>query len=515
MKSPYMVTLAVTLISMMELLDVTIVNVAIPSLMGSLGASVDEISWVSTAYIVANVVILPASGWLSAWFGRRRYFLVSSTVFVVASLGCAASTELWHMVFWRVLQGIAGGGLLGISQATIYDVFPREKVSTGLSLYGVGVMMGPTLGPSVGGWLIDHFSWHWVFLINLPLGGLAITLAWLYVYDSPNEQRPSSIDVAGFGLLAMGVGGVQIFLERGEHWGWLGSDIALAFLLAGVTGLVAFVLWERRTTNPIVNLALFTHRAFLLGSVCAFCVGFGLYSTLFMVPLYLQTLLHQSAWQSGLVIFPGAVASAVSTLLIGKLSQENRIDERLFVSLGILVYGYAMYLHTQFTLQSSPDALYWPLVIRGFGLGMIFVPLTNLAMRQLPAELVSVASGVLNLMRQLGGSVGIALAATGLTRFAWSSYLQISEHVTDAHLSNSPWGALQLEPRLLDGSAAPDQTLALMILQHTRDQAQMLGFSALFGWLGAVMIIGIPMVLMMRRTAPIPPALTLEQEVTR
>ncbi|QVM92715.1 DHA2 family efflux MFS transporter permease subunit [Pseudomonas entomophila] len=499
MKSPWLVALTVTLISMMELLDVTIVNVAIPSLMGSYGASVDEISWVSTGYIVANVVILPASGWLSAWFGRRAYYLVSSAVFVVASLGCALSVELWQMVLCRVVQGLAGGGLLGISQAIIYDVFPKEKVSAGMAVYGVGVMMGPTLGPSVGGYLIDAFSWHWIFLINLPIGAVALLLAWLCVDDSRHERRPQSIDYLGFTLLALGVGSLQILLERGEHWDWLESDLTVLCLVLSALGLVGFCYWERRVANPIVNLSLFANREFLLGSICAFCVGFGLYSTLFMVPLLLQTLLEQSAYQSGLVIFPGALASAVSTLVIGKLSQENRIDERVFICLGILIYGYAMYLHTQFTLQSNPDTLFWPLVIRGFGLGMIFVPLTNLAMRQLPQGLISVGSGVLNLMRQLGGSVGIAIAATLLTRFSWSRYRQLSEHVDETRLLAGGWEVANLDPRRLSTDLLdPGQANTLLAFLEARDQAQMLGFSMLFGLLGAVMLVGVPMVLMMR-----------------
>ncbi|MCP3752187.1 DHA2 family efflux MFS transporter permease subunit [Pseudomonas sp. SBB6] len=499
MKSPWLVAFSVTLISMMELLDVTIVNVAIPSLMGSFGASVDEISWVSTGYIVANVVILPASGWLSAWFGRRRYYLGSSLVFVAASLGCALATELWQLVACRIVQGLAGGGLLGISQAIIYDVFAKDKVSTGLALYGVGVMMGPTLGPSVGGYLIDTYSWHWIFLINLPIGAFAILLCWLCVHDSANERRPQHIDYLGFALLALGVGSLQVLLERGEHWDWLESDLTLLCLLLASLGLAGFCYWERRAATPIVDLALFRNREFFMGSVCAFCVGFGLYSTLFMVPLLLQTLLAQSAYQAGMVIFPGALASAVSTLVIGKLSQENKIDERVFVSIGIVIYAYAMYLHTQFTLQSSPDTLYWPLIIRGLGLGMIFVPLTNLAMRQLPPALVAVGSGVLNLMRQLGGSVGIAVAVSLLERGAWARYRQLSEQVSEATLGNSAWQSPPLD------SANPRFDPLLLALRETQNQAQMLGFSQLFGLLGAVMLVGVPMVLLMRNRKPIVP----------
>ncbi|MDN5485553.1 MAG: DHA2 family efflux MFS transporter permease subunit [Pseudomonas sp.] len=501
MKSPYLIALTVTLVSMMELLDVTIVNVAIPSLMGTYGASVDEISWVSTGYVVANVVILPVSGWLSAWFGRRTYYLVSTALFVLASLGCAMSAELWQLVAFRVLQGLAGGGLLGISQAIIYDVFPKEKVSSGMALYGVGVMMGPTLGPTVGGYLIDTLSWHWIFLINLPIGAVALLLCWLCINDSPNEQKPSSVDYSGFCLLALGVGSLQILLERGEHWDWMASNWTVACLLLSSFSLVGFFWWERRVANPIVNVALFQNREFLMGCICAFCVGFGLYSTLFMVPLFLQTLLAQSAYQSGLVIFPGAVASAISTLVIGKLSQENKIDERVFVTLGIVMYCYAMFLHTQFTLDSNPDSLYWPLVIRGLGLGMIFVPLTNLAMRRLPLTLISGASGVLNLMRQLGGSVGIAIAATLLTRFSWERYRLLSEHVTESSLVASGWGGVETDPLFLSlGLASHQQALALMPYLHAREQGQMLAFSMLFGTLGAVMAIGIPMVLMMRKS---------------
>lgn len=481
--NPYLVALTVTLASMMELLDVTIVNVAVPSLMGSFGATVDEVAWVSTGYVVANVVILPVSGWLSAWFGRRRYYIGSILVFMLASAACAASTALWQIVIARIVQGLAGGGLLGISQAAIYDVFPRKSVGSGLAVYGIGVMMGPTLGPTIGGYLIDHSAWPWIFLINLPIGAVAVLLALAFVADSPNETRPAGVDYPGFAMMAMGVGALQILLERGEHWDWFDSIWTYVCLAASVVGTLAFFRRQLRISCPIVNVRLFLERQFLLGSICSFCVGFGLYSTLFMVPLYLQTMMHFSAYQSGLIIFPGAVASAISTLVVGKLSQENRIDERLFIAVGIGLYCYAMFLHSQFNLQDSADAFYWPLVIRGFGLGMIFVPLTNLALRPLPASMISGASGVLNLMRQLGGSVGIAVAATLLARFSWSRYVQLAEHVTEANLAASGWGA------------AP---LILPYLETVR-QAHMLAFDMLFLLLGSVMAVGLPMVVLMRR----------------
>jgi MFS transporter, DHA2 family, multidrug resistance protein len=500
MLMPYLVALTVTLASMMELLDVTIVNVAVPNLMGSFGASVDEIAWVSTGYVVANVVILPISGWLSAYFGRRIYYVTSIVVFVLASAGCAASTSLWEIVTCRVLQGLAGGGLLGISQAAIYDVFPKQKVSTGLAVYGIGVMMGPTLGPTIGGYLIDNYSWHWIFLINIPLGAAAILLSLVFVKDSPNEIKPEKVDYTGFMLLAVGVGTLQILLERGEHWEWFDSAKTWVCTMVSGLSLVLFFWYEPRIRNPIVNTRLFGDRQFLLGSVCAFCIGFGLYSTLFMVPLYLQTLMHQSPYQSGLIIFPGALASAVSTLVIGKLSQENKIDERIFIVIGIGLYCYAMYLHSQFTLENSTESFFWPLVIRGFGLGMIFVPLTNLALRRLGPTLISGASGVLNLMRQLGGSVGIAIAAAMLTRYSWIHYAELSTHVTESSIARAGWSVALSDPRFLTiAFESHAQGAAVLPYLETLRQGQMLAFEILFATFGMVMSVGIPMTVMMRR----------------
>jgi DHA2 family multidrug resistance protein len=497
---PYLVALTVTLASMMELLDVTIVNVAVPSLMGSFGASVDEIAWVSTGYVVANVIVLPISGWMSAFFGRRNYYIGSILVFMAASAGCAASTALWQIVACRILQGLAGGGLLGISQAAIYDVFPKAKVSSGLAVYGIGVMMGPTLGPTIGGFLIDNWSWHWIFLINIPLGLLAVALSSVFVTNSPNEVKPRNIDYAGFALLAIGVGTLQILLERGQHWDWFDSPLTPTCILVSVVGLALFFWHERRTPNPIVNTRLFLDRQFALGSICAFCIGFGLYSTLFMVPLYLQTLMNQSAYQSGLIIFPGALASAVSTLAIGKLSQDNKIDERIFIAIGICLYCYAMHLHSQFTLTNPTESFFWPLVIRGFGLGMIFVPLTNLSLRRLGPQLISGASGVLNLMRQLGGSVGIATAAALLTRISWTRYADLSRHVTQQSLERTGWTALAADPRMLAlPFASREQGLARRLQERQQRQAEMLAFTTIFTLFGLVMAVGIPMAILMRR----------------
>lgn len=402
--------------TIMEVLDITVVNVAIPHMMANLGATVDQIGWVSTGYIIANVIILPLTGWLSSRFGRRKYLAASMALFTTASFFCGTSRSLNELVFFRVMQGAGGAALLSTAQATLLEIFPPQQVGMVQGIFSLGVVMAPTVGPTLGGWITDNYTWPWVFFINLPIGAIAMTLTLLFLKDSryhksgPAANGNGKVDFVGIGLLAVGLGSLQTVLEKGNREGWLESPLIVWLGVVSSIALLTFLWWELHTPSPAVNLRLFKNRSFAAGTALGAILGFGLYGGVFILPIFLQTLQSFTAEQTGLVLLPGGVATGITALVVGH--STGKIDARILLSIGGIGMVISMMMLSTLTLDTGAAHLYWPLIIRGIGLGCIFVPLTLATLTGLKGRDVAYGTGMFNLSRQLGGSIGIAYLST-------------------------------------------------------------------------------------------------------
>ncbi len=491
----YLIAVTVSLASVLELLDTSIVNVAIPHMMGNLGATLDEIAWVSTGYIVANVIILPITGWLSAFFGRRRYFAGSIALFTLASFLAGNAHSLEMLVFARVVQGLGGGALLSTSQAILYEEFPREEYGVAMAIFGVGVMVGPTIGPTLGGYITDAFGWPWIFYINIPFGMLAFALTLTFIKNSAHQVRAPRVDYVGLVLLAAGIGALQTMLERGERLDWFSSRQIVALALLSGTALVVFAWHELTTEHPIVDLRILKNRQLASGVVFGSVLGVCLYATIFVLPVYLQNLQGFTAEQTGFVILPGALASAFTMAAMGRF--QGKFDERLSIAAGVALFALSMWKHAHFTTDSGMSDFFWPLIFRGVGLGLIFVPLTNLALADLPMTQMHGGTGLFNLMRQLGGSVGIALSATLVQRFTAVHRADLLADVTQ-YSTVTAHRLAGVEAHLLaTGTPAGlvhQQALAVLDRVVGR-QALMLSFEQLFLLFGIAFVLSLPLLL--------------------
>ena len=498
----FVIAITVTLATVLELIDTSIVNVAIPHMMGSLGATLDEIAWVSTGYVVANVIVLSISGWLSEYFGRRNYFALSIILFTLSSIMCGNATTLGGLVFWRIVQGLGGGGLISTAQATIYEIFPAREAATAMAIFGMGIMSGPMLGPTLGGWITDTWSWPWIFYINIPLGIFALLLTLMFVPDSKFGTRASNVDGFGFLLLAVGIGCLQTMLERGERLNWFESREILAYAFFSITALLLFVRQELRHPHPIVQLRILRDRQFAACMIFGFLLGTALYGTVFILPVYMQTLLGFTAWDSGMVVMPGAVASAVGMVVAGQLMDKTRLDLRIYPVFGALIFGYSMWRHSLFTTGTGWDDFLWPMLLRGFGLSMIFLPINNLSLGNLPQHYVAGGSGLFNLMRQLGGSVGIAVTATLFAQFQEQNRGELLRHVTPYAMATQERLAHLKTLMMAHGvseNLAQTKALLLMNAQVGR-QAAMLSYDRLFLLYGITLFCALPLLFLMQKS---------------
>ncbi len=414
--NPWLIASAVMLATFMEVLDTSVANVALPHIAGNLSASTEEATWVLTSYLIANAIVLPATGWLTTVFGRKKFLIVCIIIFTAASALCGAAENLTMLIIARILQGAGGGALQPIAQSVLLESFPPQKRGSAMAIYGLGVVVAPIIGPTLGGWITDNYSWRWIFYINLPIGILAAFMANMFVEDPPylKNQKPGRIDYIGFGLMALGLAALELTLDLGQQRDWFSSPVIVFTTAVAAASLLMFVMWELYTPEPIVNLRVFLNRNFAVGAVLIACVGVVLYGSTALLPLFLQTLLGYPAVESGLAVSPRGLGSVVSMLIVGRLI--GKVDARYLIAFGFLVLAYSTNIFTGINLEIAQSNIMIPMIISGFAMGFVFVPLTTSAMGTLPQNQIGNASGIYNLMRNTGGSIGIAAMTTFLAR---------------------------------------------------------------------------------------------------
>ena len=496
----YLIAFAVVLAALMQVIDSSIVNVALPDMMGNLGASLDEIAWVSTGYILASVIIIPLTGWLGDFFGRKRYFVGSIILFTVTSFLCGASTSLSELVFWRIVQGLGGGALMTVSQAVLFESFPRREAGMAMALFGLGVMVGPTIGPTLGGWLTDNYGWPWIFYVNLPVGVLAALMIIAYVHDPEHQQRPPSIDYIGIALLAMSVGSLQYLLEYGQREDWFDSRLMTTLAITSAITGVGLIWRELTTEHPVIDFRVLKHRQMWVGTLLGVVMGVGLYASVFTLPVFLQGNLRMTAQQTGIVLLPGALATAFSMAVVGRLT--NKFDPRILITIGALLFAGAMIRLSRITGESGSFDFFWSLIMRGIGLGMMFVPLTTITLAELSHRELPQGTGLYNFFRQLGGSLGIAAIATLLSHYTAQFRAILAEHISIG--DPNTMSRLDMLTRGLIGRGADPWTArarALEILdRELMGQASVIAYSRIYVLSAALILALIPLLFLVRHT---------------
>ena len=423
------------LASLLEIVDTSIVNVAVPTMMGNLGVTLDEISWVVTGYIIANAIILPLAGWLSVRIGRRRYYVGCIGIFTAASVACGFAPNLMVLVIFRIVQGLAGGALLPTSQALMQEALPPEQAGMASALYGMVVIIGPTIGPPLGGFLTDHYGWRSIFNINVPLGVLAAVMALTFVKDhelkgahKKSDVRSHPIDYVGLGLLVMAIGAMQFVLERGQADDWFDSNVIKFLTILGVGSLVGFIWWELKTKYPIVELHLFKIPNLRYGAIMMGALGFILYGLIFFVPVFCATTLGLTATETGMLFIPGALMSGLMMPVVGM--QLRKRDPRFLVVGGLAFVCVSLAMLAYSSPQTGTANLFWPLLVRGMGMAFLFVPLNAAVLGSFTGPQIGQVAGITNLSRQLGGSLGIALLSTLFTHSVRNAYGQMVGRVS-------------------------------------------------------------------------------------
>jgi DHA2 family multidrug resistance protein len=503
--NPWLIAAAVMSATFMEVLDTSVANVSLTHIAGSLSASTDEATWVLTSYLVSNAVILPASGWLGRFFGRRRFLITCITIFTIASALCGVANSLGFLIFARILQGAGGGALQPVAQAILLETFPPEKRGQAMSVYAMGVVVAPILGPTLGGWITDNYSWRWVFYINLPIGIAAIFMCLRFLEDPPylKNAKAGKIDFAGFGLLALWIGCLQILLDKGQDEDWFSSNFIRWLAFFAVVGFVVFLVWELTRDHPIVNLQILKDRNLAIGVLLNFSVGAVLYGTTAVLPQFLQLLLGYPSLQAGLVMSPRGIGAIVGSMVAGRIL--TKVDGRLWMAQGAVVLAVTMYLLGGVNLDMAPETVMLPIVISGFAVTSIFVPMTTFSVATIKRENMGDAAGLTSLVRNLGGSVGISLVTALVTRSTQAHQALMAGHMTnlDAPFRNQ-LSSLQHALTIPSGQASQSQAYGV-IYQILQQQAGLWAYVEQFRMLVPICLLLIPIILLFKKAkGPVP-----------
>ena len=492
------ITITVMVVAFMQILDTSVTNVILPHLQGSMSAGLDEVSWVITSYLAANAVVIPATGWLAGLFGRKKFFLICSTLFVVSSFLSGAAPDLTTLILARIFQGLGGGPIIPLSQAILWEIFPFHQRGLAMAVWGLGFILGPILGPTVGGYLADEWSWRWIFYINLPIGVLGFFMATAFLFDPPYPRRAARIDWWGLGLMVVGFGCLQLVLDRGEREDWFHSSLIVTMTIIAVTSLVAFLIRELTAIDPILDLTAFADRNFATGTTLIAIVGFGMFSGMLLVAVFTQKLLGYDAWTSGLVLAPGGLGNIFSLFASGIVT---RVDQRLMLAFGCLLNAVSLYMMTSLTLGMDYWALALPRFIQGFAVGFIFVPLSTMTLATIRRDKLVNATAIYGMVRNVGGSIGIAVVTTLLSQRSQYHQATLGTHVTawdpETRERLMHWSAYFLSQG--SDTFTAERRAVAMLYRETVTQAQLLAYADDF-WLLAVMFALMPLFLpLMRR----------------
>ena len=505
--SPWVIAMTVMLATFMEVLDTSVANVSLPHIAGSLSASMDESTWMLTSYLVANAIILPMGGWFSMLLGRKRFYMICVAIFTVSSFLCGIAPSLGALIFFRVLQGIGGGALQPVSQAILVESFPREKQGMAMAVYGMGVVVAPVIGPTLGGWITDNYTWRWIFFINIPVGILSMVLTALLIFDPPYLKRKSlgkgfKIDYVGFGLLALGLGALEVVLDEGQKEDWFSSHFIVAFTVIMVFCLIAVVFWELRQKEPIIDFRILKDRNYTVATVTMLVLGFILYSSTALMPLFLQTLLGYTAMMSGLVLSPGGLVIVVCLPVVGIL--VRKYQPRWLMIFGVAVTSLGLYRMANFNLQIDYGTALWSRLVQSLGLAFLFVPISATAFAYIPKERTNYATGLFNLARNIGGSSGIATATTLLARRAQFHQTVLVAHLTPYDFRYREALAGAAATLRAGGSSTHDAALQAqgLIYGSMLRQANMLAFADAFWVMGTLFLLVIPLLFFVKKVKP-------------
>jgi len=497
------ITVTAVLCALLEIVDTTIVNVALNNMRGSLGATLTDIAWVITAYAIANVIVIPMTSWLSQQFGRRNYFATSIIIFTVASFLCGNASTIWELVAFRFIQGLGGGALLVTAQTIITESYPAAKRGMAQAIYGMGVIVGPTLGPPLGGYIVDHFSWPYIFYINIPIGIIATVLTLMFV-KSPkygDKLKANQVDWWGIFFLASFIGSLQFVLEHGQQDDWFNDNLIVGLSVVSVFGLLLFINRELTYKHPIVNLKVLKNTNLRVGTIMSFIMGFGLYGSTFIVPIYTQSVLGWSATDAGLLLIPSSITTGIMMPFIGKMIQRG-VPQAYMVAVGFLIFFFfTFWMHNIITPDTSAEEMFWPLILRGVGLGLLFVPITTLSLSTLKGKHIGEGAAFTGMMRQLGGSFGIAIITTFIAIFNQQHRVNLI-----SHLDKSSFEVQRTVQRLQQGFMAKGFTFNEALSKAYKAiefkvmvQSSVLTYMDVFMYLGILFLLCIPFILMIKK----------------